>query len=106
MDSAFLLASLSIDYVDTNVYTLCMNTTTIQKWGNSYAVRLPKVVMRNLNLRAGNSVEIREASQGTTLSIIPAHRHAASLNEMIAGITKKNHHGAVDWGGAVGKEVW
>ncbi|TSA44448.1 AbrB/MazE/SpoVT family DNA-binding domain-containing protein [bacterium] len=80
-------------------------TTTIQKWGNSYAIRLPKTAMRKLNLRAGNSVEVREALHGRTLSIIPVpHRHA-SLTEMVALITKKNLHSSTDWGSAIGKEV-
>lgn len=83
-----------------------MSTTTIQKWGNSYAVRLPKVAMQRLNLRAGNSVEIREAAHGGTLSIIPVRHPVTSLAEMIARITKKNRHNATDWGGAIGKEVW
>lgn len=83
-----------------------MTTTTIQKWGNSYAVRLPKTAVRKLDLRAGLPVEIREMGGGRTLSIIPVQRAAASLDEMISHITKKNRHGAVDWGGVVGKEVW
>lgn len=83
-----------------------MNTTTIQKWGNSYAVRLPKASVQKLNLQAGNSVEIREAVHGGTLSIIPVRHRAASLAEMVARITKKNRHDATDWGSAIGKEAW
>lgn len=83
-----------------------MNTTTIQKWGNSYAVRLPKTSIRKLNLQAGHSVEIREATQGRTLSVIPLRHRPVSLKEMVARITKKNQHKAADWGSAVGKEVW
>jgi len=83
-----------------------MNTTTIQKWGNSYAVRLPKNSLRKLNLSAGSSVEIREAIRGETLSIVPVRHRAASLTEMAARITKKNSHHAADWGRAKGREVW
>lgn len=83
-----------------------MNTTTIQKWGNSYAVRIPKIAMRKLNLLAGNSVEIRETIRGRTLSIVPVRRRSASLTEMVSRITNKNRHSAVDWGNAVGNEVW
>jgi antitoxin MazE len=83
-----------------------MNTTTIQKWGNSYAVRLPKITVRKLNLQAGHPVEIREAARGQTLYIVPIRCRAVSLSEMVALITKKNSHGSVDWSGAVGKEVW
>ena len=80
-------------------------TTMIQKWGNSCAVRLPHEILRKLDLRAGNDVEIREDANGV-LSIIPAPHAAASLSEMISRITKNNRHVAADWGGAVGREVW
>lgn len=95
-----------VDDVDTGVYTIPMHTTTIQKWGNSYAVRLPSATMHKLNLRAGHSVEIREAAQGQTLSIIPSRHRAASFAEMLARITKKNQHSAAEWSRAVGKEAW
>lgn len=83
-----------------------MNTTTIQKWGNSYAVRILKIAMRKLNLLASNSVEIREMMRGRTLSIVPVRRRSTSLAEMVSRITNKNQHSAVDWGNAVGNEVW
>lgn len=83
-----------------------MNTTTIQKWGNSYAVRLPKEVVRKLNLQAGHSVELREATNGRTLSIIPVKPYKHTLAEMLSRITDENRHGEVDWGDAVGNEVW
>lgn len=35
-------------------------TTTIQKWGNSLAVRIPKELVRRLALREGSGVIIRE----------------------------------------------
>lgn len=97
---------MSVDEVYTYVYTSLMNTTTIQKWGNSYAVRLPRAAVLKLNLRAGHAVEIREATQGRTLSIVPVQHRSASFAEMIARITKKNKHGDADWGDAIGKEVW
>jgi antitoxin component of MazEF toxin-antitoxin module len=62
--------------------------------------------MLKLNLQAGHSVEIREAEGKGTLSIIPIQKRPASLDEMIVCITKKNQHGSVDWGNAVGREVW
>ena len=83
-----------------------MSTTTIQKWGNSYAVRLPKATMRRFNLQAGHSVEIRETPQNRAFSIIPVHNRVMSLSEMVACITKKNSHSSADWGSAIGKEVW
>jgi len=83
-----------------------MNTTTIQKWGNSYAVRLPKVAMDKLNLRAGNTVTIDESVHKGMLSIVPVKLNKHTLAEMLSRITDENRHGEVDWGDAVGNEVW
>lgn len=83
-----------------------MNTTTIQKWGNSYAVRIPKKAMDKLNLRAGNMVTIHESAHTRTLSIVPVKLHTHTLAEMLSRITNENRHGEVDWGDAVGNEVW
>ena len=77
------------------VYTLFM-TTTIQKWGNSLAVRLSKEV---------RVVEV--SSKGKEIVIRPAAKpKALSLNELIKDITPKNVHKAVEWGAPRGKEVW
>lgn len=35
-------------------------TTTIKKWGNSLAVRLPREIVRHLALREGSGVVMRE----------------------------------------------
>jgi len=83
-----------------------MNTTTIQKWGNSYAVRIPKEAMDTLNLRAGNTVTVHESVQHGTLTITPAKRPTHTLAEMLSRITDENRHDEVDWGSAVGNEVW
>ena len=99
-------SQFEVDYVDTYVYTCLMNTTTIQKWGNSYAVRIPKKAMVKLNLRAGNTVSIRESAHGSALSIVPIKLHKHTLSEMLSRITDENRHGETDWGDAVGNEVW
>ena len=85
-----------------------MNTkmTTIQKWGNSYAVRLPKSTLRRLNLKAGHAVEIRETAHGRAFSITPVQRKSVSFNELVTRITKENRHTPVDFGEGVGKEIW
>ena len=95
-----------IDDVDTYVYTFPMTTTTIRKWGNSYAIRLPKVVVDASNLRAGNMVEIRGAGQKGMFMVVPVQRRFEPLAKMVARITQKNSHSIADWGRARGKEVW
>jgi len=79
-------------------------TTTIQKWGNSCAVRLPQELLRKLDLQAGHEVTIREEKNGA-LSITPAPRRTLSLDQMVARITKNNRHDEIDWGPDVGSEI-
>lgn len=83
-----------------------MKTTTIQKWGNSYAVRLPKSALRRLNLKAGHSVEIRETAHGRAFSITPVQKKTVSFDDLVTRITKENRHAPVDFGEGVGKEIW
>ncbi|MDP2655060.1 MAG: AbrB/MazE/SpoVT family DNA-binding domain-containing protein [bacterium] len=83
-----------------------MNTTTIQKWGNSYAVRIPIKAMNKLNLRAGNTVSVHESANGSALSIVPVKLHTQALSEMLSRITDKNRHSEIPWSDAVGNEVW
>ena len=70
-------------------------TTKIRKWGNSYAVRIPKNQVAGLGLRDGSAVEIR---------IKPA-RKKYSLDELIAQITPENRYAEINWGPDIGKEI-
>ena len=78
--------------------------TTIQKWGNSLAVRLPKEVTRKLALRPGSRVRVYEEKR--EVIITPAREQGKSLKKLIAGITPENLHAETDWGKPRGREVW
>ena len=80
--------------------------TTIQKWGNSYAVRLPKAILRRFKLKPGRVVRVQESRSGQELRIVPVVEDAANLSTLVSRITDKNKHDAYDWGEPVGKEVW
>ena len=78
-------------------------TTTIQKWGNSLGVRLPKEMAFKLGLKSGSRVSIASEDE----SIIIKHDYPRlTLKQMLKGITKKNLHKEVDWGKPVKGEVW
>ena len=78
--------------------------TTIKKWGNSLAVRLPKHVVEKLKLREGSRVEVREQKKEVIIS--PAVKARLTLKEKIKLITPENSHKEIDWGPPQGKEVW
>jgi len=78
--------------------------TTIKKWGNSLAVRLPRSIAQKLALKAGSTVVMREEKK--TLIIQAAPKTRKSLKELIAMIRPENIHDEIDWGKPVGKEIW
>ena len=78
--------------------------TAVAKWGNAPAIRIPKAVMRQANLREGDAVQFDVQAPGLIVVRATATKH--SLQELVAGITRKNRHGDTDWGGPQGREVW
>lgn len=78
--------------------------TKVQKWGNSLAVRIPKSFVVDAHLSPDCLVEIKLVDDH--IIIKPIKKSAWSLEELIAGINKKNIHREVDPGPARGKEIW
>jgi antitoxin MazE len=76
----------------------------IQKWGNSLAVRIPKVFASEAGLHQDELVEL-SLVEGNLL-IKPVVRVKPTLAELIAGITDENRHSEIDFGPPVGQEEW
>jgi antitoxin MazE len=78
--------------------------STVKKWGNSAAVRIPASVMQATHLDLDEVVDVRE--QAGRIVIEPVRQKTYELGKLLKGITAKNRHKAVDFGAAKGKEVW
>lgn len=78
--------------------------STVAKWGNSLAVRIPQNVAKEINL--AEDIELDMTVVEGALVIKPKHRKRYSLDELIQGITPENIHGEIDSGIAVGNEIW
>lgn len=78
--------------------------TRVQRWGNSLAVRIPKVFAEEVGLADDTTVEMRLVKGG--LVIEPSATWTPSLEELVDGITESNVHGEVDTGRARGRESW
>jgi antitoxin MazE len=76
--------------------------TTIQMWGNSLALRIPRAVARQIRVSKGDSVELRVEADG--LRIRPARRHYR-LAQLVGKITSANRHTETPWGKSAGKEL-
>ena len=78
--------------------------TTIKKWGNSLALRIPKALAKEAGLYYELSVELTLLDG--KLVIAPIERPKLDLEAMLDQITEANLHAEVSFGPAVGKEVW
>ncbi len=77
--------------------------TTIQKWGNSLSVRLPKAVTEKVGLKESDSIEIEVHDNKVVLLPLTVKEYA--LKELLKGVTKRNLHKETDFGGPVGREI-
>jgi antitoxin MazE len=76
--------------------------TIVKKWGNSLGIRIPNTIVRELALKDGSFVDIKE--KGT--EIIIKLKRKNKLSEMLNEINEKNVHGEVEANGPVGNEIW
>ncbi len=78
--------------------------TTIQKWGNSLAVRIPKPFVEEIHIESGSEVDLT-VDDGKII-IVPQVESKYSLAELLQGVTARNKHRETDTGPAVGQAVW
>ena len=77
-------------------------TATIQKWGNSLALRIPLAVAKQIHVKEGDPVTLKVSSAGLTVKPSPKR---PNLDDLLAQVTPENLHSATDWGADVGREV-
>jgi len=80
-------------------------TSTIKRWGNSAAVRIPRHVLAQANLEEGTDVEIVFEKEGEIT--LRAIRKRKSIQELFADFDGGFYQTEeVDWGKPQGDEVW
>ncbi|MCL6633958.1 MAG: AbrB/MazE/SpoVT family DNA-binding domain-containing protein [Alicyclobacillus herbarius] len=70
-------------------------TTTVQRWGNSLAIRIPRVVAERLAVQQGSEIEL---SVEDNAIILTPKQKKPTLEELLAKITPENRHVEVDFG--------
>jgi antitoxin MazE len=76
----------------------------VQKWGNSLALRIPKIFVTEMELEIDSPVEI-SLIEGK-LILEPILNPQLELEQLLDQITSENIHNEVDTGAAVGREIW
>ena len=77
--------------------------TSIQRWGNSLAIRIPKPFASQAGLSEDTDVEI--VVQGDHIVISPAKKQW-KLEKLLAGVSRANRHREIEWGRPRGGESW
>jgi antitoxin MazE len=80
------------------------NETTLSKWGNSLAVRIPQAIAKQAGLNEGDSVALALDADGGI--VLRSTRRKYGLSELVSRITPKNRHRETDWGKPQGEESW
>lgn len=78
-------------------------STTIQKWGNSQAIRIPKSVLDAVRWKPNEQVKI--SAQDNKI-IIEKAEHKKTIEERFADFDGEYTPENIDWGNPVGNEIW
>lgn len=71
---------------------------TVQKWGNSLAIRIPKDVADLIAIKQGSEVEL-SVVDNEKITLVPKNkRKKYSLDELLSKITQDNRHNEIDFG--------
>ena len=85
--------------------------TTIVKWGNSHAIRLPKAFLKSVNIVENDLVNVTLDNEKIIIQKIESKKHK-TLEQRLLEFYGKNFENIIepqkeyDWGNPVGKEVW
>ncbi|OHA83955.1 MAG: hypothetical protein A2937_00415 [Candidatus Yonathbacteria bacterium RIFCSPLOWO2_01_FULL_47_33b] len=78
-------------------------TTKYQKWGNSLAIRIPKEIAREVNIREGSDASF--SVENGVIMLSSPKKPKYTLEGLLKNFDKKTQHELIDWGPDVGNEV-
>jgi antitoxin MazE len=78
--------------------------TTIKRWGNSLALRIPKAFAQETRVKNGTAVEL--ALSDGALVVRPTRRTQFLLKTLLAQVNSNNRHGVEFDDSPRGKEAW
>lgn len=79
--------------------------TTVQKWGNSLGVRIPRSVAEQVDLRSGSEVEFDTTGGVLTLRPRRRRRRKYKLSDLLARAKGPSPHRRLDRDPPVGREL-
>ncbi|MDE7478464.1 MAG: AbrB/MazE/SpoVT family DNA-binding domain-containing protein [Lachnospiraceae bacterium] len=78
---------------------------TIQKWGNSQGIRIPKAFLEALGMMENDLVELSRVDDNIVITKVKTEKEL-TLDDIFADYDGESTTEEFDWGAPVGKEVW
>jgi len=78
--------------------------THVKKWGNSLAIRIPRLLATDLGIEQNSSIQIE--SKDGTLVVTPIKKPRYELSDLLEQINASNLHAEIDTGQSQGVEIW
>ena len=75
----------------------------LQKWGNSDGIRIPSNILKSLNLKTNDKVDLIQKDDKIIISKKKKH---LTFEERVAKFDGQYLVEPYDWGEAQGKEIW
>lgn len=78
---------------------------TIQKWGNSQGIRIPKAFLEALGMMENDLVELNRVDDNIVITKVKEKKEL-TLEEIFKDYDGEYVAEKFDWGSPVGREVW
>ncbi|MCK8607225.1 AbrB/MazE/SpoVT family DNA-binding domain-containing protein [Apilactobacillus ozensis] len=78
--------------------------TNLSKWGNSLATRIPKNIIKKLNLRDNQDIEV--SVKDNSIILTPVHKKPGNIHELFENWQDDGkRERELDWGKSKGNEL-
>ena len=81
-------------------------TTTIQKWGNSQGVRIPKVILDSVNWSENEKIVIIVDNGKLIIEKAKEEHKRKNIKELFKDYKDDYPPVEIDWGKPEGEEIW
>ena len=76
----------------------------LQKWGNSYGIRVPKNILDSLNIKSNDILNIKQEED--KIVITKSNKNKISLEELFNKYKGDNLSKEFCWDENIGSEIW
>jgi antitoxin MazE len=80
--------------------------TKVQKWGNSQGLRISKDILRDIEIKVGDPVDVAVRDGSIVISPLRRLRGRLDLEMLVREIPGDYRGGEFSWGAPKGREVW